>query len=84
MYGVKRSQRVRFIATAIGFLGSGVIFSRNKAVSGVAASAGVRATVGIGMAMGCGMHLIGFASNVCDFCCAPLTKNTSQDIACEQ
>lgn len=48
--------------TAIGFLGSGVIFSRNKSVSGVTTSAGIWATLGVGMAVGAGMYVIGIAT----------------------
>lgn len=48
--------------TAIGFLGSGVIFSRNKSVSGVTTSAGIWATLGVGMAVGAGMYVLGIAT----------------------
>lgn len=48
--------------TAIGFLGSGVIFSKNKSVSGVTTSAGIWATLGVGMAVGAGMYVIGIAT----------------------
>ncbi len=48
--------------TAIGFLGSGIIFSRNKSVSGVTTSAGIWATLGVGMAVGAGMYVIGIAT----------------------
>ncbi len=47
------------IVTAIGFLGSGMIFSKNNNVIGLTTSAGIWATVGVGMAMGSGMYLIG-------------------------
>lgn len=50
--------------TAIGFLGSGIIFSRNKNVSGVTTSAGIWATLGVGMAMGTGMYVIGIATTI--------------------
>ncbi len=49
---------------AIGFLGSGVIFSRNKNVSGITTSAGIWATVGVGMAVGAGLYLIGICTTV--------------------
>lgn len=49
---------------AIGFLGSGVIFSRNKNVSGVTTSAGIWATLGVGMAVGAGMYVIGICTTV--------------------
>lgn len=48
--------------TAIGFLGSGIIFSKNKNVSGVTTSAGIWATLGVGMAVGAGMYVIGIAT----------------------
>lgn len=44
---------------AIGFLGSGIIFSRDKNVSGVTTSAGIWATLGVGMAMGAGLYIVG-------------------------
>lgn len=47
------------VVTAIGFLGSGVIFARNHNVSGLTTSAGIWATLGIGMSIGAGMYLIG-------------------------
>ena len=49
---------------AIGFLGSGVIFARNKSVSGVTTSAGIWATLGVGMAIGAGMYVIGIATTL--------------------
>lgn len=50
--------------TAIGFLGSGIIFSKNKNVSGVTTSAGIWATLGVGMAVGAGMYVIGICTTV--------------------
>lgn len=47
---------------AIGFLGSGVIFSRNKNISGITTSAGIWATLGVGMAIGAGMYVIGICT----------------------
>lgn len=47
------------IVTAIGFLGTGIIFVRNRSVSGLTTSAGIWATVGVGMAVGAGMYFIG-------------------------
>lgn len=49
------------VVTAIGFLGSGVIFARNHNVSGVTTSAGIWATLGVGMSIGAGMYLIGIS-----------------------
>ena len=48
---------------AIWFLGSGVIFSRNKNVSGITTSAGIWATVGVGMAVGAGLYVIGICTS---------------------
>ena len=47
---------------AIGFLGSGIIFSRDKNVSGVTTSAGIWATLGVGMAMGTGLYIVGIVT----------------------
>lgn len=52
------------IVTAIGFIGSGIIFFRNNNVSGITTSAGIWATVGVGMAMGAGMYVLGAVSTV--------------------
>ena len=46
------------IVTAIGFLGSGMILSKNNNIIGLTTSAGIWATVGVGMAMGAGLYLI--------------------------
>lgn len=47
------------VVTAVGFLGSGVIFTRNKTVSGITTSAGIWATVGVGLAIGSGQLFLG-------------------------
>jgi putative Mg2+ transporter-C (MgtC) family protein len=53
------------VATAIGFLGSGIIFSKDKkSVSGITTSAGIWATVGVGLAIGAGQFLIGIFTAV--------------------
>lgn len=52
------------VVTAIGFLGSGVIFARNKTVSGITTSAGIWATVGVGLAVGAGLFALGIAATV--------------------
>lgn len=52
------------IVTAVGFIGSGIIFFRNNNVSGITTSAGIWATVGLGMAMGSGMYVLGSLSTV--------------------
>lgn len=46
------------LVTAIGFLGAGTIFARNRGVTGLTTAAGLWATVGIGMSTGAGMYPI--------------------------
>lgn len=46
------------LVTAIGFLGAGTIFARNRGVTGLTTAAGLWATVGIGMTTGAGLYLI--------------------------
>ena len=43
------------IVSGIGFLGAGIIFIRNRAVSGLTTAAGIWATAGVGMAVGSGI-----------------------------
>ena len=52
------------IVSGIGFLGAGIIFIRNRAVSGLTTAAGIWATAGVGMAVGSGMFYIGIAGTV--------------------
>ena len=52
------------IVSGIGFLGAGIIFIRNRAVSGLTTAAGIWATAGVGMAVGSGMYYNGIAVNV--------------------
>ena len=47
------------IVTGIGFLGAGMIFVHNRAISGLTTAAGVWATSGIGMAIGSGLYIPG-------------------------
>ena len=52
------------IVSGIGFLGAGIIFIRNNAVSGLTTAAGIWATAGVGMAIGAGSCLLGICSGV--------------------
>ena len=52
------------IVSGIGFLGAGIIFIRNRAVSGLTTAAGIWATAGVGMAGGSGLDYIGIAVTV--------------------
>ncbi|KXT85288.1 MgtC/SapB family protein [Streptococcus panodentis] len=47
------------IVSGISFIGGGIIFMRDKKISGITTAAGVWATAGIGMAIGGGMWLLG-------------------------
>ncbi|HIW21042.1 MAG TPA: MgtC/SapB family protein [Candidatus Dorea intestinavium] len=52
------------IVTAVGFLGAGVIFVRNKNIIGVTTAAGIWATVGIGMCFGSGLYFLGISTTL--------------------
>lgn len=62
--GLDPSRIAAGVVTAIGFLGAGIIFTKNMNVSGLTTAAGIWATVGIGMAFGAGMYLLGLLSTV--------------------
>ena len=52
------------VVSGIGFLGAGMIFVHNHAISGLTTAAGIWATSGIGMAIGGGMYVEGIAATV--------------------
>ena len=62
--GLDPSRVAAQIVSGIGFLGAGIIFIRNRAVSGLTTAAGIWATAGVGMAVGSGMYYIGIAVTV--------------------
>lgn len=47
------------IVSGVGFLGAGMIFIRNRSVTGLTTAAGIWTTAGIGMAVGAGMYSLG-------------------------
>ena len=49
------------IVSGVGFLGAGMIFIRNRSVTGLTTAAGIWTTAGIGMAVGAGMYSLGIA-----------------------
>ena len=51
------------VVSGVGFLGAGIIFERNRSVTGLT-TAGIWTTAGIGMAMGAGMYLIAVAGTM--------------------
>lgn len=46
------------VATAVSFIGAGIIFMRKDTIVGLTTAAGLWATVGVGMASGSGMYLL--------------------------
>ena len=50
------------VVSGVGFLGAGMIFVRNNAVSGLTTAAGVWTTAGIGLTVGAGMYCVGILS----------------------
>ena len=52
------------VVSGIGFLGAGMIFVHNRAISGLTTAAGVWATSGIGMSLGCGLYIEGIATTL--------------------
>ena len=50
------------VVSGVGFLGAGMIFVRNNAVSGLTTAAGVWTTAGIGLTIGAGMYFVGIFS----------------------
>ena len=52
------------VVSGVGFLGAGMIFVRNNAVSGLTTAAGVWTTAGIGLTVGAGMYWVGILSAV--------------------
>lgn len=52
------------VVTGIGFLGAGMIFVHNRAISGLTTAAGIWATSGIGMSIGAGLYLPGIILTV--------------------
>ncbi|MFA7636714.1 MAG: MgtC/SapB family protein [Monoglobales bacterium] len=52
------------IVTGVGFLGAGMIFVHNHAITGLTTAAGIWATSGIGMAIGAGMYVEGVAATL--------------------
>lgn len=47
------------IVSGISFIGGGIIFTRDKKISGITTAAGIWATAGIGMAIGAGFWIFG-------------------------
>lgn len=60
--GLDPSRIAAGIVTAIGFIGTGIIFvHKGGTVSGLTTAAGLWATVGVGMTIGAGLYFIGVA-----------------------
>ena len=52
------------VVSGVGFLGAGIIFVRNRSITGLTTAAGIWATAGIGLAMGAGLYVIAVAATV--------------------
>ena len=52
------------VVSGVGFLGAGIIFVRNRSITGLTTAAGIWATAGIGLAMGAGLYVIAIAGTV--------------------
>ena len=50
--------------SAVGFIGTGVIFVRRDSAMGLTTAAGLWATVGVGIAIGAGMYFLGLTATV--------------------
>jgi len=57
------------VVTGVSFLGAGVIFFRNKSVSGLTTAAGIWSVAGIGLALGCGLYSVGGVGTLCMLFC---------------
>lgn len=63
------------IVTGVGFLGAGMIFVHNHAISGLTTAAGIWATSGIGMAIGAGMYIEGATATLIILALQTLFRN---------
>lgn len=63
-YALDPSRIAAQIVSGIGFLGAGIIFVRNQAISGLTTAAGIWTTAGIGMAIGAKLYFIGIAATI--------------------
>ena len=61
-YSFDASRVAAQIVSGVGFLGAGIIFVRNRSVSGLTTAAGIWATAGVGMAIGSGMYVLGIGA----------------------
>lgn len=52
------------VVSGIGFIGAGIIFVKNKMVSGLTTAAGIWATAGIGLAIGAGLYFVGIITTI--------------------
>lgn len=62
--GLDPSRVAAGIVSGVGFLGAGMIFMRDRNITGLTTAAGIWATAGIGMAVGAGLYFVGFLGTV--------------------
>ena len=63
------------IVSGISFIGGGIIFMRDKKISGITTAAGIWATAGIGMAIGAGFAFLGL---FCSLIVVSVQKSSSK------
>lgn len=52
------------VVTGVCFLGAGMIFIKNRSITGLTTAAGIWAVSAIGLGVGCGMYFLGFVSTI--------------------
>ena len=57
------------VVTGVSFLGAGVIFLKNRSVSGLTTAAGIWTVSAVGLAIGCGLYTVGCIGTGCMVFC---------------
>lgn len=57
------------VVSGVSFLGAGVIFLRNKSISGLTTAAGIWSVSAVGLAFGCGLYSVGAVGMICMVFC---------------
>ena len=79
-FKVDASRVAANIVSGISFLGAGIIFVRNRSITGLTTSAGIWGTSGIGMAMGAGQYVIAIAGTAIIIIAQSLLHNEASDL----
>ncbi|MGG7177243.1 MgtC/SapB family protein [Clostridium paraputrificum] len=62
--GLDPSRIASIVVSGVGFLGAGLIFVRNRSISGLTTAAGIWVTAGVGLAVGSGLYFLGLVSTL--------------------